>query len=150
MTRRNTPEDIFRWVKLASATMCWVWAGTRDAAGYGKIKIGGRMFRAHRVSYQLFKGEIGDYDVLHKCDNPSCINPEHLSLGTHGDNMRDMISKGRRNTKGEKASAAKITNKQAEKIRYDKRSGAVIAAEYGVTKSTINKIRRGATFRVQA
>lgn len=72
---------------------CIEWAGCVDSFGYGRVGRG--QIPAHRVSYMLTKGEIGDYLVCHSCDNPRCVNPDHLWLGTQTDNMRDMVRKGR-------------------------------------------------------
>lgn len=74
---------------------CWLWRGALDDKGYGRIKIAKGMRLAHRISWLLKKGPIGDLNVLHKCDNPACVNPDHLFLGTHSDNMKDCWAKGR-------------------------------------------------------
>jgi hypothetical protein len=77
---------------------CWHFCGTRNKGGYGRITYGGRMQVAHRLSYEAFVGPIPHgMSVLHKCDNPSCINPEHLWLGTYTDNRRDCVQKNRHN-----------------------------------------------------
>lgn len=78
---------------------CWLWRGAVDTAGYGDCWFRGRTTGAHRVSWQIFRGEIPDgLFVLHKCDNPICVNPDHLFLGTHSDNMQDASAKGRLKT----------------------------------------------------
>ena len=79
---------------------CWIWVGNRTKGEYGRFSVGGRSnrirYRAHRFSWMMTYGPIHDgMDVLHECDNPSCVNPEHLKLGSHADNMRDMALKGR-------------------------------------------------------
>ena len=75
---------------------CWIWHGKANDGGYGIIKIDGIEHRAHRISFEIFIGEIPDgILVCHTCDVRNCINPEHLFLGTHQDNSDDMISKGR-------------------------------------------------------
>ena len=78
---------------------CWLWLGAVDAAGYGDFWFGGTNVGAHRVAWTLFMGEIpaGRF-VCHHCDRPPCVNPAHLFVGTHGDNMRDASQKGRLDT----------------------------------------------------
>ena len=74
---------------------CWIWTGSKDKDGYGLFHARPNHQKAHRFSYELFKGAIGkDLLVCHKCDNPSCVNPKHLWLGTYHDNLKDMYNKG--------------------------------------------------------
>jgi hypothetical protein len=81
---------------------CWLWTGTKWNTGYGYFRKNRKIQVAHRYMYALYKGTFDPkLHVLHTCDNPSCVNPEHLFLGTHTDNMKDMTSKGRhRDCKG--------------------------------------------------
>lgn len=100
---RRNPRDILGRTQeqykekyiIKDVSGCWNWIGCKDRGGYGYVRIGKIQIGAHRYIYTLYKGEIGDKFVLHTCDNPSCVNPEHLFLGTQTDNMQDMISKGR-------------------------------------------------------
>lgn len=75
---------------------CHVWNGAKTDKGYGLIEVSGKTRRAHRVAYEVYKGVIpAGMLILHRCDNPSCVNPEHLRVGTQADNMQEMVSKGR-------------------------------------------------------
>ena len=92
---------------------CWEWQGTRHGQGYGRISIGGRLFYAHRIAWELSTGENipEGVNVLHKCDNPPCCNPSHTYLGTQSDNMKDMIVRNRRaHARGETHGMAKVPN----------------------------------------
>lgn len=84
-------------VKKDNINGCWEWCGSKDEKGYGLIPVGGnKSMRAHRYSYRLFNGSIKKgLHVLHKCDNPTCVNPKHLFLGTNNDNIQDKVSKNR-------------------------------------------------------
>jgi len=91
-----TDLDIFlEMVAVGAQDECWLWVGRVTRKGYGISPMGIKERAAHRVSWILHKGPIGGFHVLHKCDNPSCVNPNHLFLGTHSDNMRDKCEKGR-------------------------------------------------------
>jgi hypothetical protein len=80
---------------------CWLWQTRKDRRGYGQFFYKRGVHSAHRISYMIFKGEIGEgLFVCHKCDNPPCVNPDHLFLGTAKDNMHDMLAKGRRDING--------------------------------------------------
>lgn len=86
------------WAKVAKLGVCscWEWTGWRKETGYGRVRIDGRILYAHRVSWILANGPIpDDLRVLHRCDNPPCVNPDHLFLGTQGDNNADRDAKGR-------------------------------------------------------
>lgn len=90
-----TPTQAFLVRRVAVVNGCWEWQGVMHHSGYGCLRQNGKFAQAHRVSYAAFKGEPGDLLLCHTCDNPRCINPGHLFLGTHADNMADMKAKGR-------------------------------------------------------
>lgn len=98
---------------------CWSWIGYNNGRGYGKFRIGKLLIYAHRFSYEKFNGPIpkGKF-VLHKCDNPTCVNPSHLEVGTQKKNMRDCVNR-RRAYMGERCNLAKITAKGVNKIRKE-------------------------------
>ncbi len=148
------PIEIRFWKKVAKAgpDECWIWTGAKDGPGYGIIGEGGKyapLIKAHRLSYTMHKGPIADdLCVCHRCDVRACVNPEHLFLGTHTDNMRDMASKGRASTVGvppvcvgEDHPRAKLTDAQVLDIRKEyAESGTsmyAIADRYSVHQSTI-------------
>lgn len=125
---------------------CLIWqGGTSGAAKYGHIRVNGKMQKCHRLSYQLHKGDIpGDMVVMHSCDRPACINPEHLSLGTQKDNMKDMRSKKREHdNKGERNGHSSLAAEDAREIRdtyrrYSRTHGSkVLAKKYGVSDQAI-------------
>lgn len=97
--RRNMTDDEFKTWFFANVTIvnaCWQWNNACDSDGYGIVKLHGIQYKAHRVAFALHNGSINDaLLVLHRCDNPPCINPAHLFQGTHSDNVQDCISKGR-------------------------------------------------------
>jgi hypothetical protein len=103
---------------------------------------------AHRLQWMRLNGKPAEgMDICHRCDNRGCINPAHLFEGTPRDNIRDMISKGRDvRLRGEDHSHTTLTTAQVIAIRADPRKGPAIAADYGVSTTTIRNIKRGATW----
>lgn len=85
--------------KISMGNGCWEWQANADRRGYGHMTIKGKKVQAHRFSYELFVAPPGDLFVLHRCDNPPCVRPDHLWLGTNADNMADMRAKGRERAK---------------------------------------------------
>lgn len=89
------------WSKVKDTGYCWEWQAGKDSSGYGTFKVFGKDEKAHRVAYSIINGDIPeDLHVLHKCDNPACVNPTHIFTGTPRDNMNDKIRKGRGKTIG--------------------------------------------------
>ena len=138
----KTPQERFE-EKFTKADGCWEWTACRDKWGYGRLQFSEKMQGAHRVAYQLYVGEIPDgLCVLHHCDNPSCVRPDHLFLGTNDDNVRDRDGKGR-GAIGEKNGSAKLTEEQVKTIRSKRKEGAHtidLAKQFGVAQRTISKI----------
>ena len=130
---------------------CWEWIGAKDKDGYGQFTANDRNNRAHRYSYQLHKGEIPTgVRVLHTCDNPPCINPEHLVLGSDLDNVMDAIEKGRLKVKGEDNPAAKLTEEQVVEIRKLAGTGLTqraIGKRFGVCQYTVRMIVIGRNWK---
>lgn len=123
---------------------CWEWTAGKTPRGYGMFRTGRNHELAHRVSYALFTGAIPkDMCVCHSCDNPSCVNPGHLFLGTVKDNMRDMVAKERQ-ARGSSNGNSKLTEKQVREIRNKyipyKYSTSRLASEYKVSRSQISSI----------
>jgi len=121
---------------------CWLWTGSKHTTGYGGIRFRGRMWGAHRVSWTLYRGEIPEgLSVCHTCDNPLCVNPDHLFLGNQKDNMLDARNKGRlQNMKGTANHNSKLTEDDVRAIRADPRPQKTIATEYKVSASQVSRI----------
>ncbi len=150
MARPPTPLFIRFWAKVDKTPgqgpegTCWVWTAARLKAGYGRIRglAGQPTGLAHRVSYELFSGEKLDKEtcVCHTCDNPPCVNPEHFFLGTRTENILDRDLKGR-GIFGETHHKAKLKTYQIQTIRKDNRSAGILGALYGVSESTIYRVK---------
>lgn len=145
--KENVRKRIMRHTRYNSTSECLEWTGNRRN-GYGRMTVGSRTdgtrrsVSAHRVSYELEYGEIPEgMEVCHKCDNPCCVNPKHLFLGTRQDNIDDRERKGRNHPpRGEKHAKAKLTETDVLAIREKRVQGksfGKLAEEYGVCKRTI-------------
>ena len=133
---------------------CIEWTGARDSKGYGNKNIAGKYFKTHRLAYAWVNGPIPDgMWVLHKCDNPPCCNPDHLFLGTHKDNMRDMKEKGRaKGLVGTENHKATLTEAQVLEIRFDnhgRKYGRIrrLSEKHGVSRAVVDRIRRNETWK---
>lgn len=123
---------------------CWLWTGTCTGNGYGQTRFNGKKVRAHRLFYSEHSGkslkEIGF--VLHSCDNPRCVNPDHLREGTSSENANDAYERERRiRYRGELNGRSKLTESDVLSILRDDRRTREIATEYGVTMKTIQQIK---------
>ena len=137
--------DRFWYYVVKNKTGCWGWKGPKHGYGYGVLSVDGKLSLAHRFSYKLHFGSVPKgMHILHKCDNPSCTNPEHLFPGTDADNIKDKVLKGRQ-TKGEGVVVGKLTPGKVEKIRklYNRNSKynqKYLAKMFGVNQSDISRI----------
>lgn len=178
--RHRTPPEIrfMSQVIPEPNSGCWLWLGHAMKGYYGSLR--GRFWvdydpgqiLAHRASYLMFKGKIPEgVLVLHKCDVSLCVNPDHLYLGNHSDNVKDMVDRGRaffqrhptqcasalekgrqfnfghQRTRGEKNPKARLSWDQVREIRIDSRSAVKLSPIYGVSMTAIYNIRRGKTWK---
>lgn len=152
------------WAKVKKTKACWEWVGAKNEGGYGVMSRGrvnnsALLLRAHRVAWLIHNGELPeDLHVCHHCDNPACVNPTHLFLGTDGDNIRDMWRKGYGSPPpvrfGSDNNKTKLTKNQVIEIRSKYEQGRIarrmrdksncsfngLAKEYSVSKKTILNI----------
>lgn len=141
--KKLKPSERF-WpkVEVLGPQDCWLWTGCRGKKGYGKFYADGHNVQAHRFSYLLAFGPIPEGKlVLHECDNPPCVNPLHLKLGTCADNTADMVRKGR----SPHREGIKLTARQVLKIREEHKADAnrdSLATRFGVTPQHIGRIVR--------
>ena len=144
----KTCEERFREkaVKGNAHESCWQWTGATLSNGYGQMWHTGKARYAHRIAYEMFVGVIpSDLQVCHSCDNPSCVNPSHLFLGTQADNERDKGAKGRQ-ARGSSHGNSKLTEVEVASIRVARAGGVTckeLGQRYGVDPSTIGHAARG-------
>lgn len=155
-----TPIDVRFWrmVNKDGPTVreelgpCWEWQGFRNDSGYGRMVDWKTETLTHRISYEIATGEAipeGMF-VLHRCDNPPCLRPEHLFLGTAQDNMSDMVSKGRAHTGHLPSNTTKLTPAKVTEIRRKYQRGYTqceIAAEFQISQSQVSSIVRRQNWR---
>jgi HNH endonuclease len=175
LTKYHTSFSKRFWTQVERTETCWLWRGYRNANGYGMIGLSSKNMLAHRLSYEMHFGPIPPgLSCCHHCDNPSCVRPEHLFVGTKADNMQDMVRKGRhwvhtkpellrfgdRNVsrlypetrpRGEQVKLAKVTAEQVKEIRRLYRDEQwkqnALAAVFGISHRTISLIVRYKTWR---
>lgn len=151
--RTLSAPDLLRSKAQRAESGCLEWIAGRDWDGYGIVSVDGRSYRAHRVAYEVATGEKIPSGVMvrHSCDNPPCIEPMHLLLGSGLDNVRDRVRRGRSaDRNGEHCPTAKLTWEKVRTIRALVASGRThqsVAYEYGVTRECISTIVRGVNWR---
>ena len=141
------PKAFMEWVEKIPFSTCWYWMGGSNRAGYGLVRHEGKHTLAHRASYMIHKGPVpNDLFVCHSCDEPSCVNPDHLWLGTHRDNHQDMMNKGRHGYRphlGEANGRSRLTEEQVREIRARREAGEKllsIATDYGLSDARVSEI----------
>jgi HNH endonuclease len=119
---------------------CFIWYGSKFKSGYGRIRIKGKIYRANRVAFLIKKGEIPNgFCICHSCDNPSCVNPDHLFLGTHKENMDDMSIKTR--------FYSPLNKNQVLEIRKSRLKTKELSNVFSVSIQTIKNIRNKKTWK---
>lgn len=159
----NTPRMLRFWSKVLKTDTCWIWTGERSKFGHGRFLYNSVRVSAHRFAYETFVGPIpSGLLVCHKCDVPSCVNPDHLFTGTQKDNIQDCVKKGRWVqaklkaqhpewcARGEAAGNAVLKTEQALTILSMLRCGVTlktVSEAFGITQATASQIRSGKTWK---
>lgn len=142
---KRAPLSERLWRRTLKSDGCWIWQGCKTKQGYGYLgQSGSKNISAHRAAWLVTHKVLPSWlHVLHKCDNPSCVNPEHLFLGTNADNVADREAKGRQLYRklGAANGRARLTEDQVRCIYDDPRKQDDIAAAYGVSQSTVHRIK---------
>jgi len=122
---------------------CWEWGGAKSMKGYGRIQFEGRHWATHRLVAHIKIADVSeDAVVCHRCDNPCCLNPDHLFIGTQKQNVDDRDQKGRRNqARGERQGSAKLTAEEVLAIRLDPRKPRVVAEAFGISHAHVGNIK---------
>lgn len=154
MAHSNLEQRFWAKVSKSASDECWLWTAARSRHGYGVIRLGGAgngNILAHRLSWELHNGPTGGLYVLHRCDVPACVNPNHLFLGTQADNMKDMFRKGRGehvrvpDHRGTRNPMARLSDEDIKEIRTlaGQWTQRAIAARFDIDPSHVCKIVRG-------
>jgi hypothetical protein len=158
------PLEVRFWKSVQKTENCWIWTASRRHGRYGQIGTGSKrdgskkVESAHRVAWRLFHGAIPPgLSVLHHCDNPPCVRPEHLFLGTNAENLSDMRQKGRgkmpAHIKGPANPAAKLGVDKAREVQAGFASGenkSMLARRFGVSRTTIRRVIENISWRDNA
>lgn len=133
-------------VKIRITPGCWLWTGEKGGKGYGRMTIAKKYLMAHRLSYELYVGPIPSGMIIcHTCDNPACVNPDHLWPGTDKTNAEDKMAKGRwacgKRVPGQELSYARLSDEDVYAIRADGRYLKLISEEYGISAAHVNQIK---------
>ena len=145
--KKSFHERFWGRVEPITESGCMIWMGHVGHAGYGHIGINHKVKRAHRVAWEEVNGPIPEgMHLCHRCDVPCCVNPDHMFIGTHSDNMADMYKKGR-SAFGEKHGNSKVTESQVIEILSDSRKYNDICADYGITLGTLSAIKNRKTWK---
>lgn len=146
--RSMTPEKF--WKRVEKTDTCWLWRGPINSDGYGAVGMNFKTIRAHRAAWIYTNGSIPDgLWVLHRCDTPLCVRPDHLFLGTAKDNADDRDSKGH-GYSGSQHHLSKLDDdkiRQIRKLHSEGISQRVIAKKFGITQPNVGYITRGETWR---
>ena len=142
----NLATRFMKCVEPVTESGCWIWTKAVNEQGYGRIGVGTKIKRAHRVAWEIFNGAIpSEKFVLHHCDVTGCVNPAHLWLGDQKANMVDKIEKGRE-AKGSRNGNAKLTEAEVVSIRESDGKQKEIAKSFGVSLITVSRIKRRRTW----
>lgn len=153
------PVEVRFWEKVNKTDTCWLWTKAKNPKGYGVISVRPKGYKqAHRLSWEMAHGPIPDGMLIcHRCDNPACVNPDHLFVGTPADNTRDMLAKNRHSqgkTHGDKVRSSerryhKLTPDAVRGIRKELNAGGKqrdVARAFGVCQRTVALIQHGVTW----
>lgn len=136
------------WLRVERTEDCWLWRGAKFRTGYGRVTRRRKSVSAHRWAWFITSGRWPRQHVLHSCDVRACVNPAHLREGTHEENMREMVSKGRHvATRGESSVRSKVNNQTVNFIRASDESTYRLADMLGLGQTTVSRIRRRITWR---
>lgn len=139
-------SDLARfWSKVDKSGECWLWTSYSHVRGYGHFYMDGVTLRANRISYAIANKDPGELNVNHTCDNPCCVNPDHLWVGTQQEGMDDKVAKDRQD-KGESHGNHILTEEQAKKILESDEPYHILAERYGVNRVTVSDLKRNKTW----
>lgn len=142
----STKHEQAFWSKVDKSGDCWTWTAYRNQNGYGQFSIDGKLYLSHRVSYRIHNADcIENLVVRHTCDNPSCVNPDHLESGSHKDNMKDMVERNR-----SPHCVLSLETVREIKLRLENgETGKALSEEYSVSKSSISRIKLSKSYGQQ-